>query len=333
MLEATWAAISTPPRLERGTVGYIDAPIPGAQLTLTFSAPLTAVPVVHLGGRPIAMTAEGAKPGKPILTATFHGPIPVAQLAEGENKLVVDLSADTKPHGRLDRDPTTVPILLSPATERWRNVESGPDRTHAIAKDLEVHRAVRTLDGLLAKLRKGAAESEVRYGSGNPDSNQGWGGMSRSVEKAHERIGAPVQGDPHGQVWLRYNALGLKGAGAGPHVQAATRFRDWTLRPLSGAMKRMDGHHRAYLEELVEKVGRWEEAQPQLDVLSREWLDTRAKFTKLSLLEDEAERQRHTQANQASLDRVEKELRALLPAPLAPFEEWSKARTKRPAGN
>ncbi|MEZ6009272.1 MAG: hypothetical protein R3F05_16115 [Planctomycetota bacterium] len=321
MLEATYAATATPPIWKQWTAGYLDKPGGDVTLRLTFSARMTRPPLAKLGTLTIPMGVEGAVPGKPIFAYEFVGTIPVARLPEGLLTLEVSLADDTEPHARLDSDPSTVPILLSPALRNWRNVDTGPDRRHVIRKDLEVHRTLEVLDGLLATLHAGAGKSEEQYGSGSRDSDLGWTGMSRSLEAAHRRIGADVRGDPHGAAWMSYNDLGLKGAGSSQYVGPLEAFRG-LVAGLGRAMDPMTDDHRAYLGYVREVVGRWEAALPRLETLSSSWLDTLATFTAIGAEQDAARRDARTKANHEALDRIEDDLKGLLPAPLTPYETW-----------
>jgi len=329
-LQATYAAISSPPVFKAATDGYLPDPEGTATLTLTFSNGLTKAPTVKVAGQPIAMAPEGFATDKPFLARTFTGTLSFARLRDGAHVLEVALVPDTRPHARLDSDPTTVPILLSPALNNWRNVDDGPDRRHKIVMDLEVHRALGVLDGLIAKLWEGKADFEERYGSGLRDYDGGWTGMSKSLEQAHTRIGAPVQGDPNGIAWMRFNGLGLKSAAVSRYLDSVTEFREYAIARLAWQMdKRMDDSHRAYLVLVEERVGRWHEAVQPFHALGDEWLETLATFTNINAMADQTEAQRLTTANHETLAAIEAEIRAYFPEPLPRYEEWKAAQAAK----
>lgn len=329
-LQATYAALATPPTFKIATGGYLPDPEGQATLILTFSNGLTKAPVVKVGSQSVAMAPDGFAPDQPFLAWTFTGTLNFATIGDGHHVLDVALAPGTQPHARLDSDPTTVPAYYSPAVDKWRHVEDGPDRRHTIVMDLEVHRALRTLDALISQLREGMADFEERYGSGRRDYDGGWAGMSRSLEQAHTRIGAPVRGDPDGIAWLRFNSLDLKGGAAHRYFNSVSEFRDGVVGQLAWQMdKRMDNAHRAYLRLVEERIGLWHEATQAFHPLGDEWLETLATYTKIGALPDPAEIERLARANEQVLLAVEAEMKAHFPEPLPRFEDWKAVQTAR----
>ncbi len=322
-LQAAYVASLAPPTFKIKTDGYLPDPEGQATLMLTFSNGLTKAPTVKVGDRTVTMTPHGIPADQPYLTRTFSGTLNFTGMEDGNHVLDVTLAPGTQPHAPLDSDPTTVPTYYSPAVDKWRNVEDGSDRRHKIVMNLEVHRTLGTLDALLGQMRERIADFEERYGSGQRDYDGGWGGMSKSLEQAHTRIGAPVKGDPDGIAWMRFNGLGLKGGAAHRYFDSLREFRDGEIGQLAWQMnRRMDDTHREYLAFVEERVGRWLEAAQAFHTLGDEWLDTLATYTKIGALPDPAEIERLARANEQALFAVEAEMKAHFPPALPRFEEW-----------
>lgn len=323
-LQGAYAALTAPPtRVARHDHPLVSRDLP-LHVSVTFSAPLSKAPVVKLGGRTLAMQpAGGPRPGM-LRERSWKARVPVGQLRAGAVKLSVALAPGTLPHAQLDTDPTTPPILLSPALDRWLHVQPGADVSHALRVNFEVHDAMARVKQLMADIATEGAKAEVHFGSGSLKTDQGWGGMSKSVSAAHTRVGATPRGDPHGHTWMRFNGLGLKSAGATRYIPSLQAFWDH-LYYRQRAMATLSAAERAYLAHVVTTMQTWRQSLPRYHAMSKTWLDTIARYTLIGAMENEAERKLRHAANAKDLAKLEVDLPKVLPPILVAFPKWRRA--------
>ncbi len=302
------------------TPGYVWDPACPVVIVLDFSNYLSTPPIAKIGGVEVLMKPlQEVKTDLGIVASpAFRGEIPAEQLPEGKHDLTVSLTEDCRPWNALDAEPETPTYLISPVLDKWLEYQKGAATYKgAIEVDFTLHRAIVKLEALLKRFAEEGAVTNMDYGSGA--GGTGWSGMSKSLREAHRRVGAArIEGDSHGQTWMRANGLGIDGS-AGEGYVKPLKLMQHLLWQKQLAMKKLDDLDRAYLAYVDESMAKWETDIKSFHPLMQKWLDACAMFTVIGAIEDPQERARRHDQNEQDRDGIEKQVRALF-AGIEPFD-------------
>ena len=308
LLENDLVTLRKPRTLKRDTPRYIWDPGSEVVVRLVFSNFVPKAPVVTLGPVPMTLRAEG----DPRTARVWIAKAPAKKLRPGRAKLKVALAPGTKPWDSLDADPSKRAFLFIPVISSWRDWEKGTDENHEAEVDFEIGKAIEGLRSYSKSLAEHAKRGNELYGGG-PDRATGWNGMEKSVRAAHERVGAPAQGDPNGNWWMAGNRFGLAHSGAQNLTGPVNHFAG-VLRQMAAGGKKMGAAERKYYDEAIAALYLWYKTRDSWYGAARGWLERKAMFGLIGKVKDPARREALKKENQAAVARVEKLLRSMTPA-------------------